>query len=94
VPVVAGESLEALVRVAESAEVERTLTTSSDAAYPPRSGSQVGTLRLALGGETLGRIPVLAADLPAPHEPGGSWWGRTAGALAGAVRSVVAGFLG
>jgi len=94
VPVVAGESLEALVRVAESAEVERTLTTSSDAAYPPPSGSQVGTLRLALGGETLGRIPVLAADLPAPREPGGSWWGRTAGALAGAVRSVVAGFLG
>ena len=30
----------------------------------------------------------------APHEPGGSWWGRTAGALAGAVRAVVAGFLG
>jgi D-alanyl-D-alanine carboxypeptidase (penicillin-binding protein 5/6) len=93
VPVVAGERLRALVRVGESGEVERTLATSPDAAYPPPSGSQVGTLRLALGGETLGRIPVLAADLPAPHEPGGSWWGRTAGALAGAVRSVVTGLL-
>jgi D-alanyl-D-alanine carboxypeptidase (penicillin-binding protein 5/6) len=93
VPVVAGERLEALVRVGESAEVERILATSPDAAYPPPSGSQVGTLRLALGGQTLGRIPVLAADLPAPHEPGGSWWGRTAGAVAGAVRTVVTGLL-
>jgi len=93
VPVVAGERLEALIRVGSSGEVERTLTTSPDAAYPTPSGSQVGTLRLSLGGETLGRIPVLAADLPAPREPGGSWWGRTAGALAGAVRTVVAGLL-
>jgi D-alanyl-D-alanine carboxypeptidase (penicillin-binding protein 5/6) len=93
VPVVAGERLEALVRVGESGEVERTLATSPDAAYPTPSGSEVGTLRLSLGGETLGLIPVLAADLPAPHEPGGSWWGRTAGALAGAVRTVVAGLL-
>jgi D-alanyl-D-alanine carboxypeptidase (penicillin-binding protein 5/6) len=94
VPGVAGERLEALVRVGESGEVERILTTSPEAAYPPPSGSQVGTLRLALGGATLGRIPVLSADLPPPHAPEGSWWGRTAGALAGAVRSVVTGFLG
>jgi D-alanyl-D-alanine carboxypeptidase (penicillin-binding protein 5/6) len=93
IPVVAGERLEALVRIGESGDVERVLATSPDAAYPPPSGSQVGTLRLSLGGQTLGRVPVLAADLPAPQRPGGPWWGRTAGALAGAVRSVVTGFL-
>jgi len=94
VPVVAGAGLEALVRVRESGAIDRILTTFPAAAYPPRSGSEVGTLRLTLGGVTLGQVPILAADLPPPSEPAGSWWGRAAGALSGAVRAVVAGFLG
>ena len=88
VPVVAGEQLEALVPL-RSGEIDRILRVSPSAAYPPASGSAVGTLRLTLGGVTLGRVPVVVADLPAPRAPGGSWWSRAGGALAGAVGGVV-----
>jgi D-alanyl-D-alanine carboxypeptidase (penicillin-binding protein 5/6) len=94
VPVVAGERLEALVHVRESGVVERILTTTPAAAYPPPSGSEVGALRLALGGVTLGRVPILVADLPPPRAPDGSWWGRAAGAVSGAIRAAVAGLFG
>ena len=93
VPVVAGKGLDALVRVRESGAIERLLSASPAAAYPPPSGSVVGTLRLTLSGETLGRIPILVADLESPDEPAGSWWGRAAGAVAGAVTSLIAGLL-
>jgi serine-type D-Ala-D-Ala carboxypeptidase (penicillin-binding protein 5/6) len=93
VPVVAGGRLEALVRVRDGGRIERILTTSPGAAYPPPRGSRVGTLRLVLGGVTLGRVPILVSDLPPPQEPGGSWLSRAGGALSGAVRAVVAGFL-
>jgi D-alanyl-D-alanine carboxypeptidase (penicillin-binding protein 5/6) len=93
VPVVAGAPLDALVPEASAGQLERTLVVSPSAAYPPASGSRVGTLRLTLGGVTLGVVPVLVADLPQPREPLGSWWSRAAGALAGALGSVVNGLL-
>jgi D-alanyl-D-alanine carboxypeptidase len=93
VPVVAGGRLEALVRVRGSGAIERILTTSPGAAYPPPLGSRVGTLRLVLAGVTLGRVPILVADLPPPQEPEGSWWSRATGALSGAVRAVVVSLL-
>jgi D-alanyl-D-alanine carboxypeptidase (penicillin-binding protein 5/6) len=94
VPVVAGQRLEALVRVRESGAIEQTLSVSPAAAYPPPSGSSVGTLSLTLSGERLGRIPILVADLDPPEEPTGSWWGRAAAAVSGAVTSIVGGLLG
>jgi D-alanyl-D-alanine carboxypeptidase (penicillin-binding protein 5/6) len=94
VPVVAAERLDALVPSGGIGGLERTLTVLPSAAYPPASGSEVGTLRLTLGGVTLGTVSVLVADLPPPHEPRGSWWSRAAGALAGAVGGVVHGLLG
>jgi D-alanyl-D-alanine carboxypeptidase (penicillin-binding protein 5/6) len=94
VPVVAGSGLDALVRVRESAAIERILKASRTAAYPPPSGSVVGTLRLTLSGETLGRTPILVADLEPPEEPAGSWWARAAGAVSGAMTSLIAGLLG
>jgi serine-type D-Ala-D-Ala carboxypeptidase (penicillin-binding protein 5/6) len=94
VPVVAGTGLAALVRVRESSAIERIFSVSRAAAYPPPSGSVVGTLRLKLAGETLGRVPILVGDLEPPEEPAGSWWGRAAGAVSGAVASIVAGLLG
>jgi D-alanyl-D-alanine carboxypeptidase (penicillin-binding protein 5/6) len=94
VPVVAGRSLAALVPVHEGGEVERRLRASPEAAYPPPRGSVVGTLRLTLSGKTLGRVPILTADMEAPEEPTGSWWGRATGAVSGAVTSIVAGLLG
>jgi len=94
VPVVAGRSLAALMRVHEGGEVERRLRASPGAAYPPPQGSVVGTLRLTLARATLGRVPVLMADTEPPEEPSGSWWSRAAGAVSGAVTSIVAGLLG
>jgi serine-type D-Ala-D-Ala carboxypeptidase (penicillin-binding protein 5/6) len=94
VPVVAGRRLNALVRVREEGAIERILTASRGVAYPPPSGSNVGTLRVTLSGETLGRVPILVSDLAPPEAPTGSWWGRAAGAVSGALSSIVAGLLG
>jgi serine-type D-Ala-D-Ala carboxypeptidase (penicillin-binding protein 5/6) len=93
VPVVAGAGLDALVSVEESVAIERVLMTSGAAAYPPPSGSVVGTLRLTGSGAIFGRVPLVAADLGVPKEPRGPWWGRAAGAVSGAVTAVVAGLL-
>jgi len=94
VPVVAGRRLAALVPVHEGGEVERKLRASPEAAYPPPRGSVVGMLQLTLSGKTLGRVPILTADMEAPEEPTGSWWGRATGAVSGAVTSIVASLLG
>jgi D-alanyl-D-alanine carboxypeptidase (penicillin-binding protein 5/6) len=94
VPVVAGRGLTALVRVAEADLIERILTGRPSAAYPPPTGTVVGFLRLRGPAATLGRIPVLAADLAPPQEPSGTWWGRAAVAVARAVTAVVDGLLG
>jgi serine-type D-Ala-D-Ala carboxypeptidase (penicillin-binding protein 5/6) len=91
VPVVAGEELDALVRRGEAAAVERVFAPGRKAVYPVPSGSIVGAVRFTLSGTTLGRVPILAADLPPPDPPSGSWWGRAAGALSDAVSAVVGG---
>jgi serine-type D-Ala-D-Ala carboxypeptidase (penicillin-binding protein 5/6) len=93
VPVVAGAGLDALVPVEGSDAIERVLKTARTAAYPPPSGSVVGTLRLTGSGATLGRVPLVAADLGVPEQPRGHWWGRVAGAVSGAVTAVVAALL-
>ena len=94
VPVVAGEQLDALVGVEAGGAIERTLSASAGAAYPPPSGSVVGTLRVTSSGASLGKVTVLVANLEPPPEPRGSWWGRAASAVSGAVTAVVAGLLG
>jgi serine-type D-Ala-D-Ala carboxypeptidase (penicillin-binding protein 5/6) len=94
VPVVAAEQLDALVGVEAGGAIERTLSVSPGAAYPPPSGSVVGTLRVTSSGASLGKVTVLVANLEPPPEPTGSWWGRAAGAVSGAVTAVVAGLLG
>ncbi len=94
VPVVAGDRLTALVAVNAADATERILTVSPDAAYPPPSGSPVGTLRVRSAGATVGRVRIFVADLAPPPEPTGSWWGRATEALARAVTAVVAGLLG
>lgn len=94
VPVVAGTGLEALVRVRDSGAIERIVSVSRAVAYPPPTGSVVGTLRMTLAGETLGRVRILVGDLDPPEEPAGSWWGRAAGAVSGAVASIVGALFG
>jgi serine-type D-Ala-D-Ala carboxypeptidase (penicillin-binding protein 5/6) len=93
VPVVAGAGLDALVWVEASGATERSLKTSPAAAYPPPAGSVVGTLRVTASGGTLGRVPIVAADLGVPEEPAGPWWGRAAEAVSGAVTAVVTALL-
>ena len=93
VPVVAGDGLDALVWVEASGATERFLKTSPAAAYPPPTGSVVGTLRLTASGDILGRVPIVAADLGVPEEPAGPWWGRAAEAVSGAVTAVVTALL-
>ena len=94
VPVVAGGRLTALVAVDAADAFERILTVSPDAAYPPPSGSVVGTLRLRSSGATAGAVRVLVADLAPPPEPRGTWWGRATEAVSRAVTAVIAGSLG
>jgi hypothetical protein len=94
VPVVAGEPLDALVRAGEVAAIERLLRADPSAAFPPPTGSVVGTLRLSLGGATVGRVPVVAAELAPPAEPPGSWWSRAASAVSGAVSAVIGALAG
>ena len=77
------------MRVQDSGGIERLVIASGSVAYPPASGSEVGTLRVTSGGTALGQVPVLVADLPPPEEPRGSWWGRALGALSSAVGSVI-----
>ena len=94
VPVVAGERLTALVAVETGDATERILRVSPDAAYPPPSGSVVGTLRLRSSGAIVGTVRVLVADLAPPPEPRGTWWGRATEAVSRAVTAVVTGSLG
>ena len=93
VPVVAGAGLDALVWVEASGATERFLKTSPAAAYPPPAGSVVGALRVTASGDTLGKVPIVAADLGVPEEPAGPWWGRAAEAVSGAVTAVVTALL-
>jgi serine-type D-Ala-D-Ala carboxypeptidase (penicillin-binding protein 5/6) len=94
VPVVAGGRLIALAGGGAGSAIGRVLTASPAAAYPPPSGSVVGTLRLTSSGVTVGRVKVLVADLQPPQAPTGSWWGRAVSAVSGAVTAVVAGLFG
>lgn len=94
VPVVAGDGLDALIGVEGIGAIERIFQTSPAVAYPPPSGSVVGTLRLTSSGVTLGDVPIVVADLGVPEEPAGSWWGRAAGAVSGAVSALVGALLG
>ena len=62
VPVVAGERLEALVPIGGAARSSGSSPSSPSAAFPPASGSEVGTLRLTLGRRH-------AREGPAPRRP-------------------------
>jgi D-alanyl-D-alanine carboxypeptidase (penicillin-binding protein 5/6) len=94
VPVVAGKDLALLVRASEQGLVQRVLSTSASVAYPPPSGTVVGSVRVSVSGTILGRVPLLAGALAPPPAPSGPWWGRAAGAVAKAVTTAVGGLFG
>ena len=94
VPVVAGEALSVLVREGDEARIERILAPAPRAAYPAPSGSVVGTVRLRGPSGTLGRVPVLAADVAPPAAPAAPWWARAGGAFARALTAAIDGLFG
>ncbi len=64
------------------------------AAFPPAPGQRVGTLRVTLPGLTVGAVPLMAAELPAPTRSGDHpWWMNAAGAVGRAVAQAVGGLM-
>jgi serine-type D-Ala-D-Ala carboxypeptidase (penicillin-binding protein 5/6) len=94
VPIVAGATLVGLVPSGSIPTIDRRVTISPDAAYPPPAGATIGSVRLSLAGTTLGRVPVVVGDLEAPVPPDGSWWSRATGAVASAVAGLVGDLMG
>ena len=93
VSVMAGGSLESLVRVDGSAI--RTIELDAHVPYPPPVGAAIGTVRVHVGETTLGRVPLLVEGLPPPPPPeSGSWWGRAFAAVVDAGAAVVRGLIG
>lgn len=89
VPVVAGEGLSALVPTASLDAVRVTVRVDPGAAYPPPTGATVGDLVVTVPGLTLGSVPLLVSDVPAPAPESGPWWARTVWTVAGAVGDVI-----
>jgi serine-type D-Ala-D-Ala carboxypeptidase (penicillin-binding protein 5/6) len=94
VAVVAGADLVALVRTGNEAAMERVLRTDPRAAYPATEGSVVGSIALRGPGGSLGRVPLVAAEVDAPTTPSTPWWAGAAGALARAVAAAIDGLFG
>ncbi len=93
VSVVAGSSLEAL-RPTDAGDVATTVVTDPTAAFPPRPGQQVGWLVVRSADSTLGRVPLVAAEVPPPPEAAGPWWLRAAGAVLGGLADAVGALAG
>ncbi len=90
VPVVAGDSLEALVPTQDIGAIRFRRDVDPRAVYPPVAGEVVGAYRAVLAGLDIGSVPLVVAQVPDPPDPGEApWWVRAASAVAGAVGSAV-----
>jgi serine-type D-Ala-D-Ala carboxypeptidase (penicillin-binding protein 5/6) len=95
VPGVAGDSLTALVPVAQADRAKQRIVVAEDALFPPAPGQQIGTLKITLPGISVGTIPVVVQQVPPPPAAGdGPWWARAAGAVGGALADALAGLAG
>ncbi|MGH2661066.1 MAG: D-alanyl-D-alanine carboxypeptidase family protein [Actinomycetota bacterium] len=93
VQVVAGVSLSALVAV--DAVVRRRVTLRPGVTFPPEAGETVGFVTVSTPDMSMGRVPLVVADVPGPPpaEPG-PWWRRAGSAVLEAVSSVLSALLG
>jgi serine-type D-Ala-D-Ala carboxypeptidase (penicillin-binding protein 5/6) len=90
VPVMAGESLDALVPTQDLQNVRFRFDVDPRAAFPPAVGDVVGSYRVVVAGIDVGTVPLEVAGIPEPADPGAEpWWVRAATAVAGAVGSVI-----
>lgn len=91
VPVVAAETLTALVPAGSADATERQLVVDPGAAFPPAPGTPVGTLRIRAPGFTVGTVPMLVDRVPPAPAEQGPWWARTAATVGRALMRAVAG---
>jgi D-alanyl-D-alanine carboxypeptidase (penicillin-binding protein 5/6) len=88
VTVVAGSDLVAL-RPVDAAAVRTTVVVDPRAAFPPATGSSVGTLVARADGSVLGRVPLVVPEVPPAPASSGPWWLRAGAAVGGAVADAV-----
>ena len=94
VPVIAGGTIAGLVPADAVATAGERVSVDPRAAFPPAPGQQVGTLRVTIPGLTVGAVPLMAAELPAPTRSGDHpWWMNAAGAVGRAVTQAVGGLM-
>ena len=94
VPVEAGAALEGLVP-AEAGQAKRRIVVSPEAVFPPAADERIGTLKVTIPGVTVGAVPVVVSDVPAPPAAGdGPWWARASGAVVEGIGDVLRGIFG
>jgi serine-type D-Ala-D-Ala carboxypeptidase (penicillin-binding protein 5/6) len=94
VPVIAGGTIAGLIPSEVVTGARERITVDPRAAFPPAPGQRVGTLRVTIPGLTVGTVPLMAADLPAPARSGDRpWWMNAAGAVGRAVAQAVGGLM-
>jgi len=91
----AGADLASLVPLAAAKTIARTVRVRPGLELPLPVGTRVGSVRFALGGRTVGLVPMVVAPsgstepAPSPHPVGSTpprgspWWGRGASAVFG-----------
>jgi hypothetical protein len=90
----AGAALEGLVPT-EAGQAKRRIMVSPDAVFPPAPDERIGTLKVTIPGVTVGAVPVVVGDVPAPPAAGdGPWWARAGGAIVEGIGDVVRGIFG
>jgi serine-type D-Ala-D-Ala carboxypeptidase (penicillin-binding protein 5/6) len=90
VPVVAGGTIHRLVPSTALQDARTLISATPGAAFPPAPGQRVGTLRVTIpGGVTVGTVPLIAGDLPAPQPSDVPWWARAAGTVGRAVGGLI-----
>ncbi len=95
VPVAAGRELAGLIPVDAVERAKRRIVISPNAVFPPVAGERVGTIKVTIPGLTVGAVPAVVAEVPAPPPAGDApWWARAAGAVSGGVADALGGFFG
>jgi D-alanyl-D-alanine carboxypeptidase (penicillin-binding protein 5/6) len=88
VAVETGGDLEALVSTAAIDAAQQRVIVRPGAAYPPKAGERVASLKVTIPGLTIGRVPLVVSSVPPPPSiEDAPWWERAAGAVADALAS-------
>lgn len=76
-------------------ELTRSVRPYPGSAFPPALGEPVADLVVSAGARELGRVPLVAVDVPPPPEPEGvAWWSRAARSFAAAAANAAVALFG